>query len=215
MNGNKQIRVEGRHAYPDELLSFKSFTTLVEIDEHEHLDRTLESELNHLGIIYKGLDMPPFVVIRINPDGKKPMFVERYTGALLETPTKHKGDVRTHEPMWFPSEHFQEKLDTILVRILPIYQAAMCDKLPEFLVNTDMLGLVNHMHHLENAVVHQELFFFEKRERELEKVMSTKKMRLSMKTFLDNRKCSPDVGFDESKEERTCPPAAGVCSMSD
>jgi hypothetical protein len=155
----------------------------VEIDEDEHMCRTLESELNHLGIIYKGLNMPPLVVIRINPDGKEPIFVEKYKGAPLDKPAKHKGTHRHFEPVWYPSKHFQKKLDIIIDRVLPIYQPAMSDELPECLASHRRMQLSEHMHHLEDMKVHQELFFFEKRERQLEQEMSNKKMRVSMEAF--------------------------------
>jgi hypothetical protein len=201
VNGNKQIDVECDKARPDQLMCFKEFVVLTECDEKEHMDRTFESELNHVAIIHKGLKMPPIVVLRINPDGKEPMFVEKYNGARLDEPALHKGKLRKCEPVWYPSEFFEDKLDAIIDRVLPIFESAMRDELPACLESPEPLQLTEHMHDLPDCKVHQELFFFERRGAELKEAVANAKLSSSMKEFLYRKSDMTAACIQDTRQE--------------
>jgi len=100
---------------PDMMFRFASFGLLIECDENAHRDRQLASEESHLGVIRQwlreqhGLDR--LYVVRVNPDGRKPMFVKK---------TATNG-----EPVWEPTEHCEDKMHAIFERLGPVINAGL------------------------------------------------------------------------------------------
>jgi hypothetical protein len=104
---------------PDMMFKFPSFGLLLECDENAHRDRQLASEESHLGVIrqwlseHHGLDR--LYVVRVNPDGHKPMFVKR--------------SASNSEQVWEPTKHCEQKMHAIFERLGPVVNAGLDDNL--------------------------------------------------------------------------------------
>ena len=88
---------------PDMLFTFPQYAVLIELDENAHKNRSEISEIEHLEVIKKWLfenrGLEYMCVLRINPDGKNPMFKKIYSS--------------NSEPIWKPTEYFEEKMPEI------------------------------------------------------------------------------------------------------
>lgn len=104
---------------PDMMFRFSSFGLLIECDENAHRDRHLASEESHLGVIRQwlkethGLDR--LYVVRVNPDGRKPMFVRKMA--------------TNGEPVWEPTNYCEGKLQTVFQQLRPVIDAGLDDDL--------------------------------------------------------------------------------------
>ena len=99
---------------PDMLFCFPRFAILLEIDEHQHRTRTELSELEHLDVIRQYVQhqrgQRHLYVLRINPDGLKPMFRKR---------KRSNGEM-----VWEPSEYFIPKFGVIVRHLAPWVRCA-------------------------------------------------------------------------------------------
>ena len=102
---------------PDMLFRFNSVGLLVECDENAHRDRKLITEELHLAVIRQWMqekhDLSRLYVVRINPDGDRPMFVRRCAGNA--------------EMVWEPTEHCEEKLLALFSALKPVVDAGLDD----------------------------------------------------------------------------------------
>ena len=99
------------------MFRFASFGLLIECDEHAHRDRKLVAEESHLAVIRQWLldehGLERMYVVRINPDGARPMFVRKAA--------------TNGEPIWKPTEHCDAKLQQVFVRLRPVLDAGLDD----------------------------------------------------------------------------------------
>jgi hypothetical protein len=101
---------------PDMLFKFRSFAMLLEIDEHAHAGRTEYDEMCHLDVIRRWccdtLGLNRMFVLRINPDGKHPMFRQYHSS--------------NKESMWKPTAHFLPKFEQVCIKhIVPVIKMAI------------------------------------------------------------------------------------------
>ena len=99
---------------PDLLFGFPHFAVLLEIDEHCHRDRSEISELEHLEVIRQYVAehhrLRHMYVLRINPDGKNPMFCRK---------KRSNGEI-----VWEPTDTFADKFRAVVRHVVPWIRAA-------------------------------------------------------------------------------------------
>lgn len=102
---------------PDMLFAFESFALLIECDENGHRDRNLEAEESHLAVIRQWLqehhDLDQLYMLRVNPDGKKPMFAKMTT--------------RNGEQVWVPTATGEAKMAHVIDHLAPVLKAGADD----------------------------------------------------------------------------------------
>ncbi len=115
---------------PDMLFLFDAFAILIEIDEHSHRGRTELSELEHIDVIRRWLsdehDMPYLYVLRVNPDGCRPMF--RKVARPIET--TRVLDKKYSQHVFEPTEYCHDKMAIICTRASTWIHSALRGEIP-------------------------------------------------------------------------------------
>jgi len=110
---------------PDMLFNFPKCAVLFEFDEKGHSDREELSEISHLMVIQQWcretLGKDRIYVVRINPDGRHPMFRKKCNGP----PTGIDMDGYRRELVWEPTEHFMTKMEVIQSALREIVHSAI------------------------------------------------------------------------------------------
>ena len=100
------------------------FAILLEIDEHGHRYYTELEELEHLDVIRRWVldtyGLKHMFVLRVNPDGKEPMFRKTLTS--------------NSEQVWKPTEHCEGKMTQVCETLVPWVRAGMNGPIPQELV---------------------------------------------------------------------------------
>jgi len=95
---------------PDMLFRFGKFALLIEIDEHAHRGYTEGDEIRHLDVIRRWCletyGLAHMYVVRINPDGPKPMFRKVHSS--------------NKEAVWKPTVSFGEKFESVCKHLVPV-----------------------------------------------------------------------------------------------
>ena len=101
------------------LFVFNKFALLIEFDENGHKNRKELSEILHLQVIsqwiYETHDLTHIHVIRVNPDGKYPMY--------------KKKQASNKEFYWDITKKGEEKTNKILFELSPVIDSGL-DNLP-------------------------------------------------------------------------------------
>ena len=121
MNHDKNVRSCKLLRRPDLLFCFGFFAVLFEFDENNgHRDRTELSEIEHLEVIRRYVKetakLKHMYVLRINPEGKQPLFRKR-----LST---------NKEQVWEPTEHFRRKFQEVAKKSQPWIEQAIQGPVP-------------------------------------------------------------------------------------
>ena len=108
---------------PDMLFMFENFALLIECDENGHKDRKIIEEEEHLMVIKQWIsdkyNRSRLLQVRINPDGKKPMF-------------KKLKDAN-REQIWKITSEGETKIDEVLSSITDIIDCGLDNTDPEFI----------------------------------------------------------------------------------
>jgi murein tripeptide amidase MpaA len=118
------------------LFAFSQFALLIEIDEHGHVDRSLQSEESHLTVIRQWLSetrqLERMYVLRVNPDGKQPMFKKQLAS--------------NSEQVWVPTPAGEIKMRQVLKELTSTFAAGLDndEEWIEATFNSSVTGVVVH-----------------------------------------------------------------------